>query len=255
MMRKKIRFVTFLLALLLSVAMLPLSALADVTNVRSLGDGSYEISWNDAGATTLITVWKTSDNFDADYEANGFTTASLDSGRSKIVSYYMAPGQSYWFLIRDGSGNISAPYAYNAPSPANFNEFQKPPQLSNFQLRYRTRDGRYENVDYYSYSDLETAGVTNSFGFGWTFTYPTLKKPRHYLWQLVMTDPYGCAYVFDAESFELPAGRSWLQFDYFPIEGYFESLMNIRHEIPVGEYMFSIYWDGVHVCSASFRVR
>ena len=246
--------IAFLLAAALLLALLSGPALADVTKVKSLGDGSMEVRWDDTDAEELILVPDMGGTYESDKE--NFGTIPVDvEGKSKIVLYGMAPGQSYWLLTEDSSGNLSTPYHYKASKAPNFSEWKTTPSLSTFYLRQKDMNGKYSDVDYFLSEELEDANNYDSHGIRWRMDYPQLKKARSFLWQEVITDPDGFKAVVISGELELPAGRAYVYNDFMDIDEYLQTILEMRGEIPVGTYTFSVYWDGQHVCSATFRVR
>ena len=67
--------IAFLLAALLMLTLLTGTALADVTKVKSLGDGSMEVRWDDTDAEELILVPDMGGSYEADADANTKETA------------------------------------------------------------------------------------------------------------------------------------------------------------------------------------
>lgn len=189
------------------------TALADVTKVKALGDGSMEVRWDGIDAEELILVPDMGGVYEADKETFGTIPVDVE-GKSKIVLYGMAPGQSYWLLTEDSSGNQSTPYHHVASKALNFSEWKT------------------------------------------TMDYPQLKKSRTFLWQEVITDPDGFKTVVISGELELPAGWGYCIYnDFMDINEYFQTILEMRGEIPVGTYTFSVFWDGQHACSSTFRVR
>ena len=255
-MRKLLKVFSSFLAAALCLALMTVSASAAVTGVRDLGDGSVEIQWDDTDVSQLVVIFKMSESSDADVAAYGYTHYDV-AGKMKQVNYYLAPGQSYWLLTIRQDGSWSAPYAYNVGPATNFNEWRTAPTLSKFGMKKKNMNGKYDSLNFFAQEEVSSRDALSKNGFGVTFTfnYPQLKNIRTFLWQVVVTDPYGCPTVVEASSFDLPVGRSWIAMDYYPLEDYFRMLLDTRGEVPVGEYFFSIYWDGQRVSTESFRVR
>lgn len=253
-MRKMTRWIAFLLTAALCAGMMLSAASADVTQVKYLGDGSVEVRWDDGDASDLVFVPKMSGNYDTDLANYGKILVDTE-GKTKMVLYGIAPGQSFWVQTNHPGSGYTAAYAYDAPRVANFTEWRTPPRISVFIMRERSMEGKLEDVDYFLSSDLEDGSNYAGHGVKWQLDYPTLKKARTYLWQYVITDPDDFKHVVAAGVLELPAGVSWVYDDFRELDTYFQTLMDMRGEVPVGTYTFSIYWDGIHVCSTTFKVR
>ena len=252
-MRIRTGFLFLLVVLTLFIACAVSSALADITGVSPLGDGSAEARWDDADATDLVFVKKTGEDFSADMAAFGYFTYPTE-GKTRMTLYGLAPGQSYW-LLTQGPNGFTNPFAYNVSRPTNFNEWKTVPKIAKFDLKMRDAAGNLSNVDYYLATDLEDLNSFNGFGFDTSVTWPQLSKPRSYLWQFVISTPDDFKYVVLAGPMELPkGGYSWNY--YIAVEDYFHMLAQMRGgEVPVGQYTFSMYWSGQHVSSVNFWVR
>lgn len=118
------------------------TALADVTKVKALGDGSMEVRWDDIDAEELILVPDMGGGYEADKETFGTIPVDVE-GKSKIVLYGMAPGQSYWLLTEDSSGNQSTPYHHVASKALNFSEWKTTPSISTFDLRQKDMSEKF----------------------------------------------------------------------------------------------------------------
>lgn len=254
-MRAFTKKTAFLLAAVLMLTLLTGTALADVTKVKALGDGSMEVRWDDTDAEELILVPDMGGGYEADKETFGTIPVDVE-GKSKIVLYGMAPGQSYWLLTEDSSGNQTKPYHHVASKALNFSEWKTTPSISTFDLRQKDMSGKFSDVDYFLSDELEDLNNYDSHGIRWRMDYPQLKKARTFLWQEVITDPDGFKTVVISGELELPAGWGYYIYnDFMDINEYFQTLLEMRGEIPVGTYTFSVFWDGQHVCSSTFRVR
>ncbi len=70
-MRAFTKKTALLLAAVLMLSLLTGTALADVTKVKALGDGSMEVRWDDTDAEELILVPDMGGGYDADKETFG----------------------------------------------------------------------------------------------------------------------------------------------------------------------------------------
>ena len=254
-MRVLSKLLVIMLAALLCLA-LAAPALADVTAVKPLGDGAVEVRWDDSGDIDyLVFVPKMSNSFDDDVAAYGrLLTDDGISGKNKMVQYSMAPGQSYWIQTQVGS-SYTKPFAYKAARAESFSEWKTPPKITSFVLKIKDMEGRYDTADYLPANEMETGSSMSSYGAYWRIDYPQLKKARSFLWQVVITTPDGVRYVLYPGTLELPRGRAYVHNDFMDMTPFFNALMDTREEIPVGTYTFSIFWDGQHACSTTFKVR
>ena len=253
-MRCLTKIFVLLLTAVLTLSSFTVPALADVTRVRDTGDGSVEVRWDDNNPDALVLVPKVSNSFDKDLETYGSISFNPTSYGSMTL-YYMAPGQSYWVAMRDSKGNLTNAYAYNPGRAAKFSEFRTQPSISNWQLKEKRGSGKPTNLASLLAKELEKPSDNVSFGVGFQYHYPQLAKERRYFGQIVITDPDDIKYVDYAFEEVLPAGRTYAYVDFYTLDEYFDHLTNSRGYVPVGEYTFALYWDGMLVCSVTFRVR
>lgn len=253
-MRFRTIFLSFLFILTLCLVLTISSALADVTGVYGMGDGSAEVYWNSNDDEKVLFVYKTGEDFQADFDRYGYFWLSTD-GKSKMMVYIMAPGQSYWVLTENTGSGFTTPYAYNVGRASNYNEFKNAPTFNKFFLKMRSANGSKSDVDYFIASDLENENSYDSYGLMYWITWPQLRTARTYLWQFVLELPDGYRYVLWQGVYELPVGGYFWREDYLAIEDAFHLIYNMRNEVPRGRYTVSLYWDGQHVCSQNFMVR
>ncbi len=229
-------------------------AMASVTSVKPLGDGGVEIRWDDSKASRLLIVPKMTEDFSKDIDNYGYYWWDI-SGMKKTANYYFAPGQSYWVLTEWNDGTQTYPYAYKAARAGNFTEWRGAPSFGTFQLKERDMDGKEHKVSYFTGSELENQNSYTTHGINWKLNYPQLKKSRTYIWQFVIVEPNGIRWVHHAGELTLPAGRSFANDPFMPMDDFFSSLYDMRGEIPLGTYTMSIYWSTQLACSSTFRVR
>ena len=254
-MVRKMTVCLLLAALLASLFALP--AMADITSARNLGDGSVEIQWDNMDDRWIYMVPKMSDDFEADLKTYGAQSGDLDTNKRKAVSYWMAPGQSYWLYTRRTDGTYTQPYAYLASRTQNFDEFRTPPRITDWNLLKKSMEGKTSNINFFPALDMEQDLEYTGYGirFGYTVNKPS--KAYSFLCHIVIVTPDGERIVRDALQQPLPQGgtATTLSNRYLSMENVFSGLLERRGEIPVGTYIFSIYWDGQLVCSTSFYVR
>ena len=253
-MRSGIRYLSFVLAAVFCVVLFAGSAAADVTKVRNLGDNSVEVRWDDNDATDLIFVWKTGDDYESDFRNYGYVSWSVEEGKNKMTLYGVAPGQSYWVQTLNSGSGFTTPYEYKASRVSNFDEWKTPPKIAVLELKERDKNGKVSKPKYFLCSDLEDEDSYTTFVIRCRITWPRLKEPRTYLWQIVAAAPDGYRYVLDAAVLEMPRGGYYFEYE-FPMNDFFQTLLAQRGEVPVGKYTFSLYWDGMHACSSDFSVR
>lgn len=252
-MVRKMTVCLLLAALLASLFALP--AMADITSARNLGDGSVEIKWDNMDDMEIYMVSKMSDNFEADLKTYGYTKATLDTSKRKSVSYWMAPGQSYWLYTRRTDGTYTKAYAYETTRPKNFEDFRSPPRFTEWQLKKRSMEGKTSNIGYLPAIDMEQDLQYTGYGAQLKYTWVRQNKAHSYLCHVVIVMPDEERVVKDVFQQDLPVGMAYAYNKYLPLENFFSDVLARRGEIPVGNYIFSIYWDCQLVCSTSFYVR
>lgn len=253
-MRFWTKFFVLVLTAVLTLGIFSVPAMADVTRVRDTGDGSVEVKWDDDDPDGLCLVPKMSDNFDSDVEKYGYINIEPTNYGTMTV-YYFAPGQNYWVVMADSNGNFSSPYAYKPGRVSKFSEFRTQPSISNWQLKEKTFSNKPVNLASLIAKELENPSDNVSFGVAFQYHYPQLKAERRYFGQIVITDPEDIKYVDYAFEEVLPAGRTYAYVDFYTLDEYFNFLTDTRGYVPVGVYTFALYWDGLLVCSVTFRVR
>lgn len=253
-MRRWTKCFTMLLAAVLVLCSFSASALADVTRVRDTGDGSIEVRWNDQDPLWLILTPKVTDSFEADRERYGFINIDPTTYGSMTI-YYMAPGQDYWVAMVDSESYFTDAYAYTPGRVSKFSEFRTQPSISDWQLKERDGNNKPDYLASLNAKELENRPDNISYGVEFQYHYPQLKTERHYFGQIVITDPEELKYVDYAYEEVLPAGRTYAKVDFYTLDEYFDYLTETRGYVPVGVYTFAMYWDGLLVCSVTFRVR
>ena len=254
-MRFRTIFLSFLFILTLCLVLTISTAMASVTDVTDMGDGSVVVRWDSNDDYRLVIVWKTGNDYDAEMSRYGYYWLPLDEGKNRQTVYIFAPGQSYWVQTLNWGSGFTTPVEYNAGRAYNFNEFSHPPKFSLFELKMRDSAGKMSNVDYFLASDLEDPNNYNSYGVRFQFTWPTLAKSRTYLWQFVLEFPDGYKLVDYHELVNMPVGGYFWKCDYEALENQFHAVYDMRGEVPIGQYKYSVYWNGQHVASCDFWVR
>ena len=231
------------------------SALADVESVVYNGDGTVDVRFNSNDDVKMLLVWKTGDDFSADFDRYGYYWVPID-GQSRITSYDFAPGQSYWVLTENNGSGYTDPYPYEAARVSNFNEFNTPPKFAIFEMKKRDASGKITDPTNFVASELEDPNNYDSIGFRFYVTWPHLRNSREYVWQFVFELPDGYRHVFYGNIVDLPAGgdKVWGG-EYVAIEDFFHLIQDMRREVPRGQYKYSLFWNGQHVSTQSFNVR
>lgn len=254
-MRRRTYVLFFLFVLTLCLAFAVSSAMAtEITGVKFLGDGSMEVRWDGGNDDKLILVRRTGDNFEYDHSTYGYRWFDLE-GNGRMTVYWTAPGQSYWITTMNSAEEFDDPWYYDADYAPNFNEWSRPPAFTIFNLKMRNSSGKVSNVDYFTASELEDRSNYNSYGIQFRVTWPNLRNARTYLWQFVLELPDGERLVEHAEIVTMPAGGYWWDCTYEALENWFHIIYDMRREVPVGQYKWSLYWDGQHVATREFMVR
>ena len=243
----------FILALCMVCAIS--TATADITSVTDLGDGSAEVRWDSNDDTQLHFIRKTGEDFESDLNNYGYFWIPTEEGKNRMTVYIMAPGQSYWVRTMNSGSGFTTPWAYNVGRAPNFSEFSHPPKFSLFELKTKNSAGKMTDTDYFLASDLENENNYDSYGIRFRVTWPDLAKPRTYLWQFVLQLPDGERFVQYHKIVNMPVGGYFWRSDYTALENDFYRINNMRREVPVGQYKWSLYWNGQHVASCDFWVR
>lgn len=254
-MRFRKYFFPFLLILILCAGTVFSSALADVTSATSNGDGTVTVTFSSNDDNKLLFVYKTGDDFDADFTRYSYFWISTN-GKSGMTVYDMAPGQDYWLLTENAGSGFTAPYAYTASRVTNFNEWNTPPKFAIFELKKRDSSGKITDPVNFVASELEDKNNYDSYGFRYYITWPHLRQAREVIWQLALELPDGYKYVVYGDIVTLPQGgdKVWGG-EYVAMEDYFHLIQEMRGEVPVGPYKFSLYWNGQHVSTQTFSMR
>ena len=232
------------------------AALADVVGVTSNGDGTVDIEWDNQDDGWLLWTVKMSESYEDDLKTYGFRRFTADTKRMKSMTYYMAPGQSYWVFTQRTDGTYTQPYSFDAPGAKKFTAFKKQPHFTEWKLAQKDINGKQSKVNYFDHRNIEEKLEMMSFGLVFRYAWPDLRKQRSYLGQAVITSPDGDKYVNDSFDQTLPVGRAYAYNNYYSLDKYFESMLAMRDgTIPIGTYYYSLYWDGKLVCSETFRVR
>jgi hypothetical protein len=253
-MNKPCKRTVCLLAAALLLFLFAFPAMADVTAARSLGDGSVDVQWDSQDDAFIYMVPKMSDDFDADLKTYGYVSGELDAKRRRATMYFMAPGQSYWLYTGNQAGELSRPYAYNAPAAATFNEFKNQPKFESIILRQTDMSGKIKGVKFFSAYDIEDDLLYTTYSARIKFTWVWQKEKHSYIGQTVILTPDGEYIVQDAYQQDIPIGNAYVQAN-ISLQDFFSTLLKRRGTIPVGKYIISIYWDGKLACSNMFYVR
>ena len=255
-MRTRTCILSLIFILALCVVCAISTATADITSVTNLGDGSAEVRWDSNDDYRVLLVWKTGEDFDADFEKYGYYWLPTPADKNRMTVYYTAPGQSYWVLTQNYGSGFTRPFPYDVGRASNFNEWNTPPKMSVFGLKTRNTAGQISDIEYFLASDLEDTGSYDSYGLEYRVIWPDQRKARTFLWQFVIELPDGYRQVFYQEITDLPKGGGWWwNVTYAAVEDFFHTIKDMRGEVPVGQYRFSLYWNGQHACSSEFRVR
>ena len=215
-----------------------------INSINDVGDGSARISWSassSGGPYSVLARWLP-DGYQRTIE-NNITNTSCYTGR-------MVAGETYEVVIRDRNGNTTNAYTYTVPFRS-FSEFGV-----KITLNLKTKsNGRFKEVQSFSASDIEQNLLYTTYCAYIRLTYSRLNRQRDYNITNVFTMPNGDPYVHNFGSFQLNAGKSERKWDPYDFNSVFRNIYNALGEIPVGEWHWSIYFDGQFVSSASFQIR
>ena len=69
-----------------------------------------------------------------------------------------------------------------------------------------------------------------------------------------ITDPMGEVIVVDRGDMELSRGLTYTYWNFYSFDWYLDKLVEQHGSLPVGKYVWSLYYDGKFVNSQEFRV-
>ena len=244
------RFALIVFAAVVFSLLLCTAALADgltITNVYRDPYGDVTVTWSGGRAPYKLayyavdgadsTVWTVNDNL---YSTSG-TIGDL------------APNFDFVIGVVDADNNV-ARYTLNGNNKR-FSEVQG--IRLTFTLRQRV-NGRSSTISQYSAHAITTGLSTgNYYGATIKLSGYSTRQAMPFTFRMAVTLPDGEPLVFFWERMDLPRGSSssyvyWEFYDFS--DDMWQYILQMRGEIPVGNYTYYIYMDDGLVASAPFTV-
>ncbi|MBE5797246.1 MAG: hypothetical protein E7327_07705 [Clostridiales bacterium] len=209
-------------------------------------DGTVTLVWtDDAGNAPYKVYYQPLENAPVPF---GWTAAEGLRGTSYTFDR-LVPGMSYMFTVVDAQGQ-TATHIWYAPVPGEDTQIGA---KIRFKAMRRT-DRLTREQEAFSASDIaEDNGALH--GLYLRLTYSTLKKTRHYAFQIAVQAPNGFRDVIFSGNLELHHGRSSIPvWGFIPMDDYFTLLEKYYGGVPTGEYDVTLYFNGNRVYTAPFTV-
>lgn len=218
----------------------------EITGAVQNADGTVTLTWTDEGANAPYTVYY--ERLESAPVPFGWTAASGVTD-SSITLDRLVPGVSYVLTVVDALGQ-KAQYTYFAPTPGTDSEIG-----AKIRLKPMNRTGRMTKRQV-SFSAAEIAEENETLhGLYLRLTYSTLKKTRHYAFQIAVEAPNGFSDVIFSGTLELHHGKSAVPvWGFIPVDDFFGLLQKYYGGVPTGEYDVTLYFNGNEVYSAPFTV-
>ena len=228
----------------------------NIESVTSLGDGTVSIVWADATRNPPYTVAfenYVSDDVEsrAQYQETRWNLAE-DYPESTLITPWLTPEQKVWIFVTDSNDN-TATYLFTPQKAPVYSEFKV---TVTHEKRYKEGD-KVTSLEAFKASDIEaTLETENSdYGFYAQLQYPMLAKERTYCCHTVITYPNGTTYSYTEEATTLPKGKSDLYWEFYSLRGALSTAISQYGEIPVGDYSFTVYFDGQFVTEFPFEIQ
>lgn len=224
----------------------------EITGMKLNDNGTVRVNWTDSaenGPYKVCYEQKVSNDYTSSAQ-NAITRwiaeQDLDKYWCKITD--IEPGVSYWISIYDKDGNVTRSI-YSPSRVRSFTEFTVKMQT---QL-IRQQGSQSDKVARFSAAEMES-NTRNSYGMWLKLTYSQLRKKRNYAFVMTVTDPNGIIRKTTSSNINMPRGVSWYEWDFFDMTSAFNDALKNDKSIPTGQWTVSIYFDGLFVNSANFRV-
>ena len=225
-----------------------------VTEIANLNNGYTRIAWgdpDDAGPYSLYYQSYVDDDFTSSdqsrmekwlIEENVFDTY--------LTTFWLSPGKAYWIILTNSNGDESV-IAYKPENPERFQEFG-----INIKAQLLSSIGTAKKeINSFSATTIKENLDMVGYGARIDLSYPRLAKKRNYLAHFVMTFPDGSTHTTLDIDFDLPFGKSKTYWRFYDFGDVFQVALDQYQRIPVGQYSWSIYFDGKYVNAFTFDVR
>lgn len=219
----------------------------EVTGVTQNADGTVTLAWTDeAGNAPYCVYYELLDSAPTPF---GWTAAD-DTSETSCTFTRLVPGVSYLFTIEDCRGN-KAEHIYYAPTPGTDTEIG-----ARIHVKPRTFDGNQYKTRVYFSPDKAVREGAEEYGLYVRIDYSYLKKNRTYNFLLTIEAPGGYSEVVYSGVLQLHHGRSHLPtWGFVPVDDFFDVLDEFFGEIPSGDYIVTLYFNGAKVHSDTVPVH
>ena len=209
-------------------------------------NGTVTLVWTDSAANGPYTVYY--ELLDRAPVAFGWTAAEGVYNTCLNLDR-LVPVMSYILTVKDAEGN-TASYNYYA---------QQPGEAERIGAKIRFKNMRYINDQYVSgpwkaSEIMQNNGVPH--GLYLRLNYSTLKKTRNFAFCVAVEAPNGFADVILSGNLQLVHGKSQVPvWSFVEMDEYFSFLERYYGEVPAGDYIVTMYFDGGVAASEVFTVK
>ena len=186
---------------------------------------------------------------------------TADINTKQYTLDYLIPGETYNIEVEDCNGE-TASTTITVPAIGDFEDGKLTTASikTKIEPKYKNNssdgDKASKDLKAFSASDIMNANG-KEYGFQYTVDYPVLAKSRFYDTLIAIEAPNGFVDTFYMGNIEYTrynsaTGRLWW---YFMGKGFFNSLQRATDTVPTGEYIITLYWDGMFVNRNSIRVQ
>lgn len=264
----KKRISVSLLSVLLALVCLctPLSASA-ATNLRLSDNVSYEggyttISWDVTGdELSTYVVYAEAMNGDA----KQMTLQVGRTGGHSVRAVEMIPGKTYKVIVADENRIILDSKIYVMPEPVTFEDGKLKNTSAKISVEPRKmRTGGEKRKDTKKLKALKadeinagTQDGSTDFGIRYTMKMPKLAKARTFFVTLAFESPDGFMMTEIAQEVTYDRVKDGTETIWFYLTGerFFKYLYRNMGSVAPGDYRVDLFWDGMWVNTATFKVK
>jgi len=218
----------------------------EISGAALNADGSVTLAWTDAADNGPYGVYY--ELLQAAPVPFGWTAATGVTGH-EVTMTKLVPGMSYLFSVVDAAGN-KAEYIYYAPVPEAAERIG-----TTFRIHTRIRRNEKELwLPFYASEVMADNG--EQYGLYMKMNYSMLKRTRHYAFSLTVEAPNGFADVILSGALTLNYGKSEVPaWGFIPMDDFFADLERYYGEVPLGEYLVTLHFDGKPAYTVPFTVK
>ena len=264
----KKRISVFLLSVLLALACLCVPIAASAATNLVLGENiSYEggyttISWDVAGdelSTYVVYIEPVNGT------AKQMTLKVGETGGHSVRAVEMIPGKTYKVIVADENRKILDSKIYVMPEPVTFEDGK----LKNTSVKIsveprKMRTGGDKKKDTKKLKALKadeivagTQDGSTDYGIRYTMKMPKLAKARTFFVTLAFESPDGFMMTEIAQEVTYDRVKDGTEKIWFYLTGerFFKYLHRNMETVAAGDYRVDLFWDGMWVNTATFRVK